>query len=153
MCLGQLKKSLAISVQVLGLICLEAISYQTPALSNLKHPIGSQTDNLVCYMQVETGVILNLENLCRSEKRVQPLSEQDQKFIDDYKKLLSSYPQSQTILSIAEQNPETVLRKALQVCNELKTGRISPERVTQPEIDADILSSIATEYYCPEFND
>lgn len=52
---------------------------------------------------------------------------------------------------LVEGNPQAIIQKAAEVCNELRTGRYSEARITQP--DADILNSLAPEYYCTEFND
>lgn len=147
------KKDFLIFLSLISMVTFQLISYQLPVLAKFKQPIAPKINSLVCYMQTESGVVLNLTNLCQPEKVIQFLSERDRKFIKDYKKLLVSYPQGQTILSIAEDNPELIIKKASQICNELKTGIVSEQRINRPDIDADVLNYIAPEYYCPEFSD
>lgn len=100
-------------------------------------------------------MILSLENLCEVNKHLpNSLSAKDRQFIEDYKKLLRGVPKAQAALSfIVEKNPHMIIRKAAEVCNELKTGKYSASRIAKPDVDADIINSLAPEYYCREFDD
>ncbi len=138
---------------VITLAILESTSYQLPVLSESEY---SNIDNLFCYMKTEEGLTLNLENLCKVERQrpTESLSAKDRQFIEDYKKLLKGYPKAQAALSsLVEKNPQMILRKAAELCKELKTRRFSDSRIANPDVDADILNSLAPEYYCREFDD
>ena len=149
------RKAFSRATAVLILATLKEFTHQLPAQSQVNNPALSNADNLFCYMQTEDRQIVSLENLCNVKKqKLIELSSKDRQFIEDYKKLLKGYPKAQTALSrIVEQNPQIIIRKAAELCNELKNGKISKSRIEQPELDADILNSVAPEYYCPQFND
>ncbi|HEY9709555.1 MAG TPA: hypothetical protein V6D48_15225 [Oculatellaceae cyanobacterium] len=150
------REALYLATVVLTLAILESTSYQLPVLSEAKSSNNSNIDNPFCYMNTEEGLTLNLESLCKVERQrpTESLSAKDRQFIEDYKKFLKGYPKAQAALSyFVENNPQMIIRKAAEVCNELKTRRFSNSRRTHPDIDADILNSIAPEYYCREFDD
>lgn len=107
-------------------------------------------------MNTEEGITLNLESLCEVEKQrsTDSLSAKDKQFIEDYKKLLKGYPKAQAALSsLVEKDPQMIVKKAAELCKELKTGKFSDSRIAHPDVDADILNSIAPEYYCRKFDD
>lgn len=149
------RKALYLTTTVLTLVMLAEINQQLPVLSQVEHPTVSNSDNLFCYMQTEDSQIVSLENLCKAKKQpIEPLSSKDRQFIEDYKKLLRGYPKAQATLSrIVEQNPQAIVRKATELCHELKNGEISDSRIDNPDVDADILNSLAPEYYCRQFDD
>jgi hypothetical protein len=150
------RKAFYLAIGILTVATLESVSYQLPALSGSQPSIASNADNLFCYMQTEEGLILNLETLCEVTRQspLESLPTKDRQFIEDYKKLLRGYPKAQAALSsLVEKNPGMIIRKAAEVCNELKTGKFSDSRIAKPDVDADILNSLAPEYYCREFDD
>jgi hypothetical protein len=150
------RKAFYLATGVLTLGTLESVSYQMPVLSGGEYSINSNADNLFCYMQTENGQIVSLESICevKIQRPKESLSAKDKQFIEDYRKLLRGYPKAQADLSsFVEENPQMIIRKATEVCNELKTGKFSPSRIAQPDADADILNSLAPEYYCREFDD
>jgi len=147
-------KALAIATGTLTIATVEVFIHQVPAQSRFDYPVVSSSDNPVCYMQLSDGRIFNLHSLCVDRIPKKPLSTKDKQFIEEYKGFLRSYPQAQAALSrLVENNPQSVIQRAAEVCNELKTGVVSDSRVAQPDIDADILNTLASEYYCREFND
>ena len=154
--INKFRKAFHLATVLLTLATLEALIYQLPVLSGAEDPIRSNADNPFCYMQTEGGLILNLESICEVKRLRprEPLSSKDRQFIEDYRKLLMGYPKAQTALSsVVEKNPLMIIRKATEVCNQLKTGKFSASGIAQPDADADILNSLAPEYYCREFDD
>jgi len=147
-------KSLAIATGALILATVEVFIHQVPAQSRFDYPVVPSSDNPVCYMQLLDGRIFNLNSLCVDRIPKKPLSTKDKQFIEEYKGFMRSYPQAQSALSrLVENNPQSIIQRAAEVCKELKTGVVSDSRVAQPDIDADILNTLASEYYCREFND
>lgn len=127
---------------------------QAPALSRFDNPVVPSSDEPVCYMQLFDGRILNLNNLCVDKSPKEPLSTKDRQFIEEYKGFLRSFPQEQAALSgLVENNPQAIIQRAAAVCQELRTGVVNPSRVSQPDVDSDILNSLATDHYCREFSD
>jgi hypothetical protein len=147
-------KALAMATGVLTIATVKVVIHQVPAQSRFDYPVVPSSDNPVCYMQLPDGHILNLNSLCVDKVPQEPLSTKDKQFIEEYKGFLRSYPQAQAALSrLVENNPQTIIQRAAEVCKELRTGVVSASRVAQPKIDADILNTLASEYYCREFND
>ena len=150
------RKAFYLATVVLILAIVKSLIYQLPVLSESESSNNSSVDNLFCYMNTEEGIILNLESLCEVERQrsTESLSAKDKQFVEDYKKLLKGYPKAQAALSsLVEKDPQMIVKKAVALCQELKTGKFSDSRIAHPDVDADILNSIAPEYYCREFDD
>lgn len=141
---------------------------QLPALSKFEYSNPSNPNDLVCYMQSENGMTLNLDSLCGSKRPVDFLPAKDRRFIENYQaRLMGASPEAQNVLlPIAEENPQAIIRKATELCNAIDNGKAVQFRQTQAEmidkydvsgqktaiVNAGILDSLSRKYYCPEFD-
>lgn len=135
-----------------------------------KYPVISSlnTDNPICYIQEANGSTLDLSKLCGEHEITTHLSETDQKFLASYNNSLSAYQNVQTLVTPdTEKNPESPIKLAQNVCSALKSqvplAQIQTEqyqRIIETEdprnqkfalIEAEIIESLATKFYCPEF--
>lgn len=146
-----------------------ALGPQAYKASN-KYPVVSSldTDNPICYIQESNGSTLDLSKLCGEDETTTQLSETDQKFLASYNNSLSAYQNVQTLVTPnAEKDPQSPIKIAQGVCSALKSkvplDKIETdqyERIIQTEdirnqkfalIEAEIIDSLATKFYCPEF--
>jgi hypothetical protein len=135
-----------------------------------KYPLVSSldTDNPICYIQESNGSTLDLSKLCGEHETTTQLSETDQKFLTSYNNSLSAYQNVQTLVTPdTEKNTESPIKLAQNVCSALKSqvplAQIVTDqyqRIIETEdprnqkfalIEAEIIDSLATKFYCPEF--
>lgn len=135
-----------------------------------KYPVVASldTDNPICYIQESNGSTLDLSRLCGEHETRTQLSETDQKFLASYNNSLSAYQNAQTLVTPdAEKDLQSPIKTAQNVCSALKSkvplDKIETEqyeRIIQTEdirnqkfalIEAEIIHSLATKFYCPEF--
>jgi hypothetical protein len=135
-----------------------------------KYPVVSSldTDNPICYIQESNGSTLDLSQLCGEQEITTQLSETDQKFLASYNNSLSAYQNMQTLVTPdTEKSPESPIKLAQNVCSALKSqvplAQIETDqyqRIIETEdprnqkfalIEAEIIDSLATKFYCPEF--
>ncbi len=142
--------------------CSISIFYeQQPAVAQLSYLVASDPGDLICYMQTEDGRIINLSKLCvdkQSTYNYKAISTTDQQFLRNYqsflRKRLGTSPLVQTALSQLQQAPQTVVERARRVCAAMSSGvaQNSPPP-PQGNIDADLINTMAVEYYCPNLDD
>ncbi|MBD2386670.1 DUF732 domain-containing protein [Cylindrospermum sp. FACHB-282] len=111
-------------------------------------------------MQTNEGQIINLSKLCGINKiqvLKSKLSTTDQQFLEDYKSFLRKrqrgLPLINNALSKAQQSPEDIVQHAKRICSSIKTGTPENSQEISANIDADIINTMAVEYYCPELDD
>lgn len=126
------------------------------------------TNNPVCYIQKANGSTMDLSRLCGKQGSGTTLSEIDQKFLDSYNKSFNSYQQVQVlVIPGAEKDPLSAIKKAQDVCSALKSkvplDKIETdqyEKIIETEdprnqkialMESEIIDSLATKFYCPEF--
>ncbi len=126
------------------------------ALSQARVLTALNPDDFICYMKTSDGRVLNLTKLCGGkEGTANAFSENDQGFLNDYRAFLSKRstrsPAAQAALSLAQQNPQSVLQRAQAVCTALRTGQ--PQPTTAGQVDGDLFETLAPEYFCPELDE
>jgi len=115
-------------------------------------------EDSICYMRTADGRAINLSNLCGGRRTgVSPaLSGTDQQFLAEYQNFLSrrinTSPLVRTALAQAQQSPQSVVERARSVCSSMQAG-IYPDSTVGQTIDADLINTMALEYYCPEFDE
>lgn len=110
-------------------------------------------------MQTGDGRIINLYQLCVDRKSSNTaLSTTDRQFLESYqsflRKRLGTSPLVQTALAQLQQAPQSIVERAKGVCAAIRTGK--PQNSTPPpqgNIDADLINTMALEYYCPDLDD
>jgi hypothetical protein len=106
-------------------------------------------------MQTREGLVLNLEAICGNSQveSVQVLSSRDRQFIEEYRGFVQNLTTAQPdLLQTIAINPSTLIRRAVDVCNRLRTNT-PPQAPAQAAADQEILMRLAPEYYCRELND
>lgn len=127
----------------------------------------AQESDYVCFMTTKSGQIIDLsESVCKLKKSapvVTAVVNNDQAFMEDYKRTVMNYPDVRDkLLARAETSPKRGINEAKNVCNELKAG-LSLDEIQQNQasetiekvsiFNASVINSLATKYYCPEFSE
>lgn len=120
-----------------------------------------------CFLVNTAGEVINLNQLCSPQESIQ-LTGNDGKFIEDYKRLAKSYSPDATdsLLQAIQRTPGQKIAAAKRMCAEAKSGVSLPEfklraigqaaNIENPTVkesflaDADIISTLAANHYCPE---
>ncbi|BAZ28262.1 hypothetical protein NIES4074_06930 [Cylindrospermum sp. NIES-4074] len=133
---------------------------QQTALSESGNSLALASEDFVCYMRSNDGQIINLTKLCslnNHEVGKSNLSTTDQQFLENYKsflrKRIGGSPLINNALSQAQKSPEDIVQRAKSICASIKTGTSKNSQVNSGNIDADIINTMAVEYYCPELDD
>lgn len=125
--------------------------------------IAQQADYL-CFMTTQSGQIIDLsESVCQLKESAPTAAKpnNDQAFIEDYKRTVSNYPDMRDqLLARVEGSPEQGISEAKNVCSELEAG-LSLDEIQQNQASEDfekvsifntsVISTLATKYYCPQF--
>jgi hypothetical protein len=125
---------------------------------------GNSTVNaardFLCYMQRSDGQVINLTKLCGIKKNTvveTAISPMDKQFLEQYKfflkKRLGGSPLISSALSQAEASPENVVKRARGICGAMQSRNPANLDAISRNIDADIINTMAVEYYCPELDD
>jgi hypothetical protein len=138
-----------------------AVSVLLPCFLNAfySQPGRSQSSpekEFVCYVQLGNQRVINLTNLCGVGESNQ-LSVMDQRFLHDYQRSLKARsrpsPQVQAALLEVEQNPQTIVQQAKNVCTKIQNGMLQAP-ISQPNrMDSVLVNQLALEHYCPDLND
>jgi hypothetical protein len=120
-----------------------------------------------CFLVNTAGEVINLNLLCSPQESIQ-LTGNDGKFIEDYKRLAKSYSPEATdsLLQAVQRTPGQKIAAAKRMCAEAKAGvslsefklraigqAANIENPTAKEsflAEADIISTLAANHYCPE---
>jgi Protein of unknown function (DUF732) len=136
------------------------------ATSFYSHPAFARSDNLfiamdpdlLCFMQTSDGRVLDLSRFCGGGKTpVSALSDVDQQFLERYqallKRRLGASPQVKIALSQSQANPGKLIERARGVCTAMRSGTGAIAASSPPDAsDADLISTMAVRYYCPELD-
>jgi hypothetical protein len=124
----------------------------------------------VCYMESMDGEIVSLEGLCggSTQKSIESLGAADQQFLEDYKRSLSALNNSpEAEASLSSIDPQSLIKKANEVCNALNAGTFIEFRRNQikeiageshpqsqkiANLQARTIQTIAPRSYCPGFD-
>ncbi|MDX2100630.1 MAG: DUF732 domain-containing protein [Leptolyngbyaceae cyanobacterium bins.59] len=139
-------------VSGLALVFLSLLAYQPSAVAQPIQP-GIGFDDAICYMQIGNRVI-DLSQICG---KTISLSETDQSFLQNYQTLLSrrtrKMPSTQTVLSLAQNDPKAIIQRAQAACAAMREGASNLAFATADRPDADVVNKLALNYYCPELDD
>ena len=121
-----------------------------------------------CFLVNSSGEVINLSQLCSPQESDIKLTGNDGKFIEDYKRLAKSYSPEATdnLLQAIRRAPGQKIATAKRMCAVAKSGvslpefklralaqAVSIENPTAKEsflADADIITTLAANHYCPE---
>ena len=140
-------------------ICLlPGISFNAPANSQ-------EQPDYACFLTTESGntVDFSQTSLCGAQKAAPKVpGNVDEAFLADYKRSAMQYAAVRdNLLANAAQSPQVSSLQAQKVCSELKSGRSlaevkqeqARETVEQASIvNAQIVTNLATKYYCPNLS-
>lgn len=117
--------------------------------------------DFACFFTTPLGstVDFSQSSLCGAQKTASAPLNPDQAFLAEYKRNVMQYAEVRdSLLASVTQSPETSSMQAKRVCSDLKAGlsldeikqKQSRETVEQASIvNAQIVTSLATKYYCP----
>ena len=121
-----------------------------------------------CFLVNSVGEVINLNLLCSPQESDIKLTGNDGKFLEDYKRLAKSYSPQATdnLLQAIQRAPGQKIAAAKRMCAEAKSGLSLPEvklraigqavSMENPSLkesflaDADIITTLAANHYCPE---
>ncbi|MBD1829354.1 hypothetical protein NDI47_00295 [Microcoleus vaginatus GB1-A2] len=121
-----------------------------------------------CFLVNSAGEVINLNQLCLPQESEIKLTGNDGKFVEDYRRLAKSYSPEATdnLLQAIRRAPGQKIATAKRMCAEAKSGvslpefklraigqAVSIENPTAKEsflADADIITTLAGNLYCPE---
>lgn len=140
-------------------------------LSYSQLPAIAQPSDYLCYMTTSSGQVIDLSDSCRSQNSFTvPTPSIDSLFLRDYKQALTQTATNYNIRELLlKQSPESKIQYALAVCNGLKAGlsltqvqNLQAEQIVKTNINeftqlsgvinVDIISKLASKYYCPQFS-
>lgn len=132
---------------------------QPSALSQSSGFIALNPGDLVCYVQMSDGRVLNLNKWCgATQGNATATTTTDQQFLDRFQAFLSKrssgIPALQAVIQATllqvQKNPQAVVKRAQAVCTALRTGQPQPQTA---EVANDLFETLAPNYYCPELDD
>jgi hypothetical protein len=121
-----------------------------------------------CFFVNSAGEVINLNQLCLPQEPAVNITGNDGKFIEDYRRLAKSYSPEATnnLLQAIQRTPGQKIAAAKRMCAEAKSGVSLPEvklraigqaaSIENPTVkesflaDADIITTLAGNHYCPE---
>lgn len=133
----------------------------------------AQQNDYDCFMTTQSGQVVDLsESVCGVKKSPAGasanngsavISDTDQAFLEDYEQNVMQNPEVRdNLLANAKVAPEQSINQAKNLCNDMKAGLSFNEVQKDYDQEADqkagivnaaIINSLATKYYCPEVND
>lgn len=132
--------------------------YSRPAFSQSTRLFIAMDPDLLCFMQTSDGRVVDLSRFCGVERTsIVSLSQVDQQFLERYqallKRRLGASPQVKVALSQAQSNPGKLIDRARGICAAIRSGTDSTAAAApQNASDADLISTMAVRYYCPELD-
>ena len=143
------------NVKYLSAIALTAICL-LPGIS-----YAQQQQDYACFLTTNSGSTVDFSqtSLCGAQKAAPKPVDIDEAFLAEYKRNVMQYAEVRdNLLSNAQQSPQMSSLQAQRVCNELKSG-LSLDEVKQKQasetveqssiVNAQIITNLATKYYCP----
>lgn len=124
--------------------------------------IATEPDYL-CFFTTNSGEVVDLsDSICDSKKSKAGEDKSDKAFIEAYKSLAMKHPDVRdNLIANIESSSEADIEKAKGICKDLRAGltldEIQEDR-TQENIEkasvvkANIISNLATQYYCPDLS-
>ena len=139
---------------------LSAIAFTTlcllPGIS-----YAQEQQDYACFLTTNSGSTIDFSqtSLCGAQKAAPKPVDIDEAFLAEYKRNVMQYAGVRdNLLSNAQQSPQMSSLQAQRVCNELKSG-LSLDEVKQKQaresveqssiVNAQIITNLATKYYCP----
>lgn len=124
--------------------------------------IASEPDYL-CFFTTNRGEVVDLSNsICHSKKSKFADGASDKAFIEEYKSLAMKYPDVRdNLIARIQSSPEENIEQAKTICTDLKAG-LTLDEIQQDQaaenierasaVKANIISGLATKYYCPDMS-
>ena len=123
---------------------------------------AQEQQDYACFLTTNSGSTIDFSqtSLCGAQKATPKLPVNiDEAFLAEYKRNVMQYAEVRdNLLSNAQQSPQMSSLQAQRVCNELKSG-LSLDEVKQKQasetveqssiVNAQIITNLATKYYCP----
>ncbi|MBW4662930.1 MAG: DUF732 domain-containing protein [Chroococcus sp. CMT-3BRIN-NPC107] len=124
---------------------------------------SQEQQNYACFFTTDSGSTVDFSqtSLCGAQKSAPkaPLNI-DEVFLAEYKRRVMQYADVRdNLLANAEQSPQVSSLQAQKVCGDLKSG-LSLDEIKQKQIaetveqsslvNAQIITNLATKYYCPK---
>ena len=128
--------------------------------------VNAQEADYACFMTTKSGQVIDLsESICGVKKSTESGSpNSDQAFMAAYKHDVMKYSVVRdTLLASVQETPEQSIEQAKSLCSDLKAG-LSYEEIENSQVvsnaetedaesvNAAIINSLATKYYCPEMS-
>lgn len=152
-----------------AVVSAAAISF----LSGFHVSANAQENDYDCFITTQSGQVVDLsESVCGVKKSPAAvsanngqalISNTDQAFIEDYEQNVMQHPEVRdNLLANAKLAPEQSINQAKNLCNDMKAGLSFNEIQKNYDQEADqkaglvnaaIINSLATKYYCPEVSD
>lgn len=119
--------------------------------------------NYLCFLTTNSGEVVDLsESLCHSKKSKLGGAKTDKEFIEEYKSRAMKYPDVRdNLIASIDTSPESDIERAKNVCTDLKAGLTLDEiQEDQGEenagrasmVKSNIITNLASKYYCPEMS-
>lgn len=124
---------------------------------------AQQQPDYACFFTTNAGSTVDFSqtSLCGAQKSAPkaPLNT-DEAFLAEYKRNVMQYAEVRdNLLANAEQSPQISSQQAQKVCSDLKSG-LSLDEIKQKQntetveqsslVNAQIITNLATKYYCPK---
>ncbi len=132
--------------------------YSRPAFAQSTRLFIAMDPDLLCFMQTSDGRVLDLSRFCgMGSTPISTLSNVDQQFLERYqtflRRRLGASPQVNVALSQAQIDPRKLIDRARGVCTAMRSGTDAISASSPPDVsDADLISTMAVRYYCPELD-
>lgn len=131
-----------------------------PGISVSTQAIAQKQPDYACFLTTDSNTIdFSQTSLCGAQKSVPIPANVDEAFLADYKRNAMQYVEVRdNLLTNAEKSPQVSSLQAQKVCSDLKSGlslveikqKQARETVEQASIvNAQIVTNLATRYYCP----
>ncbi len=121
----------------------------------------AQEQDYACFLTTASGNTVNFSqtSLCGAQKPAPTPVNTDEAFLAEYKRQVMQYAGVRdNLLANAEQSPQVGSLQAQKVCSDLKSG-LTLDEIKQKQIaetveqssiiNAQIITNLATKYYCP----
>ncbi len=132
-------------------------------ISGLQEGAIAAEPDYLCFLATNRGEVVDLsDSICHSKKSKLGNGTSDKAFIEEYKYQAMGYPDVRdNLIAGIQSSPEKNIEQAKAICNDLKSG-LTLDEIQQDQgaenterasvVKANIISALATKYYCPEVN-
>lgn len=119
--------------------------------------------NYLCFLTTNRGEVVDLsDSICHSKKSKAGDDKSDKAFIEAYKSQAMNHPDVRdNLIANIESSSEDDIEQAKAICTDLRAGltldEIQQDRAEEnieraSVVKANIISKLATQYYCPDMS-